>query len=87
VTKYSLNCAKYNDKGQCTDCYFGYYVITDNIGPYCEKVSDLCRTYDKANGKCTSCYLGYYLSTLGDCLRYFWLIFFEILILTYVSFW
>jgi hypothetical protein len=68
--KYSLNCAKFVE-GQCTECYFGYYVMKDSVGSYCAKVSDLCRAHDKLNGKCTSCYLGYYLSTQGECLRFF----------------
>lgn len=71
LQKYSLSCAKYNDKGQCVSCYFGYYILTDSVGPYCEKVNDLCKTYNVLTGKCTSCYFGYYLSTTGDCLRFY----------------
>lgn len=72
VQKYSLNCASFNEKGQCTDCFYGYYVAQDTNGYYCQKVSDLCKGYSKSTGKCVSCYMGFYLTKSGECERYFW---------------
>ena len=63
LQKYSLNCARFNDKGQCILCYNGHYLTQDTNGSFCEKVNDLCKTYSMSTGKCTSCYLGYFMST------------------------
>lgn len=69
--KYSQNCASFNEKGQCIDCFYGYYVAQDTNGFYCQKVSDLCKGYSKTTGKCISCYMGYYLKTDGSCERFY----------------
>lgn len=67
LQKYKLNCASFNLKSQCIDCYNGYYLAQDSNGNFCQKVSDLCKGYSKTTGKCISCYLGYYLTTQGEC--------------------
>jgi len=51
-------CAKFSQDGTvCLQCAYRAYF--DPISDMCEKVDDLCATWDLRNGQCISCYTGY----------------------------
>lgn len=62
---FDVNCAKFSNKGDCTQCSRGFYFNAKNV---CTQVDPLCANFDSKTVSCLGCYAGYKLSN-GKCVE------------------
>ena len=62
-SNFDANCAKFTNKGECTQCSRGFYFNEKNV---CTQVDPQCANFDSKNARCLGCYSGYKISD-GKC--------------------
>ena len=69
------SCKKYNSKGECMECYFGYEAVKMNSsvsGVNCIQSNDstqhsYCISPNRENGKCLECVYRMFVNDSGEC--------------------
>ena len=60
---FDANCAKFTNKGECTQCSRGFYFNDKKV---CTQVDPQCANFDSKSARCLGCYSGYKISD-GKC--------------------